>query len=525
MADDSVFLIFSAAALSAYLFRAVKAGSYRAPGVVVPALLCLAVAALAPLIGLSRGRSTFCAVWLFLLLPPLFIKQAARALRLGRPRRASFAMLLAYVLRPTRQSRALRHTLTGLRALSSGRCSLAEVMARNSHLDPSWTRHQELLFLGYSYDVEVLYELLGTRREELLGSVFAASAVAALGELEGPAGVARAFEDISRLQRLQAPTSHNIWTVLLTAAHLGFVDLVRSYASLLRFDFTASRLVHAHAVALQRTGDSEQAYALLSRLPPQVDYRSAQEIRYRRQHPLQPSGDDNAAGDVASLDQRLRALLQNYYQETRIRTALRTPGWLTLIVAISLLLGFALQLHQGHQTWGLQHGAVAPFSLQTPWWHYLSYGWCHVDAGHLFVNLLALLYFGFAVEGLCGPAQLWTVYLGGVLAGGYAFALSHNNPAIALGASGGVMALFGATAAYLLGNASLRTSKEGRMHLLLILVMAVCQLLAEFAMDNSAASAHAGGAAWGFITTLLATKLNPKDKLGSPQELRPGMVS
>jgi len=118
-----------------------------------------------------------------------------------------------------------------------------------------------------------------------------------------------------------------------------------------------------------------------------------------------------------------------------------------LLFAGQLLLGDGLTLQLA--LWPVQSASLAGSFPSFRPWQLLSYGFLHVGAWHLFVNMFAVYMFGGQLEQLWGPKRYLNLYLASVIAAGVAqlviASLAAAAPYPTIGASGGV---FGVLLAY-----------------------------------------------------------------------------
>ncbi len=113
--------------------------------------------------------------------------------------------------------------------------------------------------------------------------------------------------------------------------------------------------------------------------------------------------------------------------------------WLTYLLVLAVVLVFIWQMGgflRGGGLWMKEQFGLYGFSLQSllegKWWTPLTSVFLHADSIHLALNLLALFFFGRAVEQELGWKKFLVVFWGGALAG---------DLAIAAAASLGIMSL------------------------------------------------------------------------------------
>lgn len=173
--------------------------------------------------------------------------------------------------------------------------------------------------------------------------------------------------------------------------------------------------------------------------------------------------------------------------------------------------GLGLALLGASRTVGELGLAYGPGVLPDPW-TWASFQFVHGGIDHLFLNLLAFLFIAPVLEERIGPVR-WALlfYLGGA-AGALLFLLLEAGPAILIGASAGLLALFAAYG---------RLYPRERVHLFLplpgvpglpvltvVIGFLVLQLLLSLRGPSGVAwSAHVGGMLFGFATAPVLMRL------------------
>ncbi len=136
----------------------------------------------------------------------------------------------------------------------------------------------------------------------------------------------------------------------------------------------------------------------------------------------------------------------------------------------------------------------------------LSHGALHDGIIHVAFNMIALWQLGKAWILMRDWSSLWTIFIGGIAAGGLASAwLSSDAPIIAqsVGASGGVMAVLGAlVASGMLARESV-PAHIWRSVLQMTLVMIIFGAVFSSFIDNGA---HAGGFIFGFLLSCILAR-------------------
>ncbi|MBY0357381.1 MAG: rhomboid family intramembrane serine protease [Candidatus Obscuribacterales bacterium] len=108
---------------------------------------------------------------------------------------------------------------------------------------------------------------------------------------------------------------------------------------------------------------------------------------------------------------------------------------------------FKLPFWQNLYAYSFAYGALAAgFVLQGEWWRLLTYQFLHANVSHLFMNLFGLIWLGKFVENIFGTKRFLVIYFGSGFLSGLAQMLISPEQ-IAVGASGAVMGIFGASAA------------------------------------------------------------------------------
>ncbi|MGQ9543825.1 MAG: rhomboid family intramembrane serine protease [Candidatus Bathyarchaeia archaeon] len=86
------------------------------------------------------------------------------------------------------------------------------------------------------------------------------------------------------------------------------------------------------------------------------------------------------------------------------------------------------------------------FALDAPW-TFITSIFLHADTSHLFFNMLALLFFGTALERMIGGRDFAILFISSGIVGNLGYLLTATDPYIpAIGASGAIYGLIGALA-------------------------------------------------------------------------------
>ncbi|MGQ0674281.1 MAG: rhomboid family intramembrane serine protease [Hyphomicrobium sp.] len=190
-------------------------------------------------------------------------------------------------------------------------------------------------------------------------------------------------------------------------------------------------------------------------------------------------------------------------------------GWAQLpaTVAIGLLnlLAFALEvINGGSEDLDVLVGLGAMWPplvwMNGEWWRLLTASFLHFGPLHLGANMFMLLVLGRIVETAFGWQRYLIIYLlGGVLSTAAVFALMQWGsvaPAVLIGASGAIFAVFGAEAARQV--AVWRRSRDAldRRQLVNLVLIMLVQVVIDFSVPEISATAHLSGFATGFLLGL-----------------------
>ncbi|MEA3310097.1 MAG: rhomboid family intramembrane serine protease [Chloroflexota bacterium] len=95
-------------------------------------------------------------------------------------------------------------------------------------------------------------------------------------------------------------------------------------------------------------------------------------------------------------------------------------------------------------------GGLIPLSVfqYGQWWRVLTAGFIHGDITHIAFNMYALYSFGRAAERFFGPMRFLMIYLLALLGGSVTVTLLAAGDSLTIGASGAILGLLGALAAY-----------------------------------------------------------------------------
>ena len=136
------------------------------------------------------------------------------------------------------------------------------------------------------------------------------------------------------------------------------------------------------------------------------------------------------------------------------------------------------------------------------WWRLVTAAFLHSGLMHLVFNMYALYLFGPSLERQVGSGPFAGLYLASAIAGGSAFYLTGlllGGSNVAVGASGAVFGLFGATLAAAWRG---RSTVAGRAGLRALLTMLAINLALPLVLPMIAWQAHLGGLLAGFVIAI-----------------------
>jgi membrane associated rhomboid family serine protease len=198
------------------------------------------------------------------------------------------------------------------------------------------------------------------------------------------------------------------------------------------------------------------------------------------------------------------------------RTSARSDGLVTkALVALNVGIYLA-QLAGGasvnaNSGWIFEHGALyGPLVATGDWWRLLSAAFLHYGPLHLGMNMLAVWWFGRALENALGPVRFLLLYLVSGLAGS-AGALLASPTAVTVGASGAIFGILGAALVlerqqtYVLGGSAM--------------TLLVVNLAFTFAVPNISIGGHLGGLAGGALAILVLSRFGQRSAIHGRSDL------
>jgi membrane associated rhomboid family serine protease len=151
----------------------------------------------------------------------------------------------------------------------------------------------------------------------------------------------------------------------------------------------------------------------------------------------------------------------------------------------------------------LQYGALyKPAVEHGQWWRPITFLFLHAHVSHVALNLVALWWFGRICENLFGTSRFLIIFFAsGILSGVSEVCLSKSM--MAIGASGSVMGLFGATTAAVFRLKQTLPKRLRKTELTWMFGLALTQVILDEIIPNVAIFAHLGGLVSGFLLGLI----------------------
>jgi rhomboid protease GluP len=148
--------------------------------------------------------------------------------------------------------------------------------------------------------------------------------------------------------------------------------------------------------------------------------------------------------------------------------------------------------------WGANFG---PYTLKDEWWRLFTCEFVHIGFGHLFANMISLIYIGILLEPLIGTLRFVTVYLLATVAAAL-LSVWWNGYAIGAGASGAALGMYGMMLMFSIVARKMFAPGELGAFFIWAFFVIVFNLLygLKDGIDNSA---HLGGIFYGMFAALV----------------------
>ncbi|MFO0611505.1 MAG: rhomboid family intramembrane serine protease [Polyangiaceae bacterium] len=452
--------------------------------------------------------------WAVLVLAPNFLSRgAARAAGRREHRWAIRLTQAVYALHPSASVRQLLRDRRAALDMYEGRFGSAEEALRASAPKDGPERHvAELSCLRIQGDWEgtLAYFDAHVRDDDALRyPLLLHSYLRALGELGRRRELVRTYARFAARLEGQQRQPHRVGAWLFLFAFAGERDLV---------DRLFKRLLGGHPQDLSDlwtlTADLAAGRPMpegtAARLEASKDAAVRAMMQRRRANAEVLHDEALEASDLEVIARAKRALTQ----EEEFSQSAGSEKRPLVVYALILLnvAGFVWELAHGTDTTDdrllVDSGAfLASKIVNGEWWRLGSYMFLHAGVLHITLNLFAFYLFGPFVERTLGRARFLALYLLSGLAGSATLLffqrVLHEDPAPAVGASGCVMGVVGATIA-ILARAWLRERAPvaGARLRLLVLMMGV-QTVIDLTQEQISFKAHAAGLVSGMILGLL----------------------
>ena len=435
---------------------------------------------------------------LFAVAPMVALIQVNRMLAARRYRAASVVARIAYVLHP---APALRHTVrvTDMFELAArGEVDAAAAVLRSAGHEQHMKL--EILRLHNRWD-EILAHVDGEAASPLdhPAAMLYVRALGETGQLDRFVELAGAA--LARWRTREEMAEQLATLRLFAAAFLGQPALVEDICAGPLRGYDESIKQYWRAIAHDAGGDRERAAAILAELAKDEQWRMRNAAEYR------------IANRPARVDAPTTAQSQLVAQlATDVRdTALYTGTHAQARPLLSYALAAVLVAFHAYASWRIEAEPTALFDLGVfwspavldggEWWRCVTALFLHASWLHLAMNVLGLLWFGPFVERFLGRARFAALYVVGGI-GGFALlaaldALGLREPTAALGASGSVMALIGASIAIFLRGSARSAVAAARLRDMLGYVG--FQVVFDLLAPRVSMTAHVTGIALGFV--------------------------
>ena len=441
---------------------------------------------------------------LFVVVPIVALVQLQRLLAARRYRAAKHAARIASVLHPFGQYRAWIQMTEVWQLAADGKLDEAEALLRESRVGRE-DALLEILRLRNRWD-DLLAHIDGITKTPIDHGtgVLYLRALGETGQLDRMVDLYR--EAMARWQKRDDMAEEIQLTRLFVAAFLGQPVLVEGLCNgPLRHYSTAIQLywlATAHAAA----GDLERANAVWNELRQDPEWRTRTAAEYRAAHAPARAGTPSAA--AAEIIDQIAHDLSDAATYAPPRQAHRPLVCHVLVAAILAMHGVAW--------WRTQDDPLAIYDLglffstavldEGEWWRIVAAMFLHAGILHIAMNVLGILWFGPFVERFLGRARMLVLFLAGG-AGGFAVlaaldALGLREPSAALGASGGVMALIGASIAIFLRGRSRSPIAASRLREMIGFVGV--QIVFDALAPQISMTGHLSGLVIGFSIGLFA---------------------
>ncbi len=173
------------------------------------------------------------------------------------------------------------------------------------------------------------------------------------------------------------------------------------------------------------------------------------------------------------------------------------------LVLVNVLIFYIMGMSGNYNEIAEKYAMYVPAVENGEWYRIFTHMFLHADTGHLFNNMLMLAAVGYSIEDDFGHIKFSIIYfVGGLgacaLSAYYDIATSHYVPSI--GASGAIMAIFGAMIVIIIRKRSSFDKTVGIRSLIVLAIMVFGNMSAGVDW-----MAHLGGAITGLILGFVLT--------------------
>jgi membrane associated rhomboid family serine protease len=147
-------------------------------------------------------------------------------------------------------------------------------------------------------------------------------------------------------------------------------------------------------------------------------------------------------------------------------------------------------------------------ALSGQYWRFFTYLFLHANETHIALNVIGLYWFGRVAENIFGTTRFLAIYIVGGLLSGVVHALLSPDQ-IAVGASGAIMAMFGAVGAGIYRLKDKIPDSIRKFQLSWLGGLALAQVVLDQLIPHVAAFAHLGGMVSGFAIGMLLSIRTP----------------
>ena len=147
-------------------------------------------------------------------------------------------------------------------------------------------------------------------------------------------------------------------------------------------------------------------------------------------------------------------------------------------------------------------------ALSGQYWRFFTYLFLHANETHILLNIIGLYWFGRVAENIFGTTRFLAIYIVGGLLSGVVHALLSPDQ-IAVGASGAIMAMFGAVGAGIFRLKDKIPDPIRKFQLSWLGGLALAQVVLDQLIPHVAAFAHLGGMVSGFAIGMLLSIRTP----------------